>query len=554
MTHPVRNSFLKTVTISILLAGAAALASGGALAQSTPSSFTITILHSNDTHDNLDPITLSGKDAKGADVKASYGGVARIKTLIDQLTAKSTNPIVLDAGDAFTGTLYGTVYKGATELAYLTAWGVQAQTLGNHEFDGGPAQLAPYLKAATYPVLSSNIDVSNEPLLKGLIKPSTVLDVRGEKIGVVGVTTPETPITSSPGPTVKFLDPVASVQKAVDDLKAQGINKIILLSHLGYDVDTAIAPRLHDIDVIIGGHSHTPLGSYAGVGLPAPQGNDPTVVRNADGNPVLITQAWEYGKFYGDLRVTFDAKGVPVSWKGQTIPVTDAYKPNPTLDAAVKAFAVPLEAFRKQVVGTAAILMNGNRTEVRQRETNLGNFVADAFLWKTQNSGAVISLQNGGGIRASIEAGQVTTGQVIAVQPFGNTVYLIDLTGAEVTAALENGVSQWETGAGRFMQVGGLKYSVDLAKPVGARVSGVQVGNAKDGYKPIDPAATYRVVTNNFVAGGGDGFNVLKNAKGARYDTGIPDYIAFTDYFNSIKNANPSVEGRITIVNEPAKK
>ncbi|HEX2864825.1 MAG TPA: 5'-nucleotidase C-terminal domain-containing protein, partial [Deinococcales bacterium] len=402
-------------------------------------------------------------------------------------------------------------------------------------------------------IVSANLDASADPLLKGLIKPSTVIQVRDQKIGIVGATTPDTVTLATVGDFVKFKDTVPAIQAAINDLKAQGINKIVLLSHLGYDVDQKVAAQLHDLDVIIGGHSHTPLGTYTGIGLPTPQGPDPTVVNNADGTPVLITQAWEYGKFYGDLRVTFDTNGVPVSWNSKSIPVTDAIAPNPAVANAIKAFAVPLEACRKPIVGTAQGLLNGDRTQVRQRETNLGDFVADAYLWKTKENGSVISLQNGGGIRASIQPGQVNIGQLISVQPFGNTVFLLDMTGAEVKGALENGVSQWEAGAGRFLQVAGIKYTFDLSKPVGSRVTDVQVGNAKDGYKPIDPNATYRVVTNNYMAAGGDGFDVLKNAKGYRYDTSIPDYVTFSDYFAYVKDANPQVEGRITILNEPKK-
>ena len=153
------------------LAGAASAVQGaGNIAEAQGQALTLTILHTNDTHDRLEPTTISGKDAAGKDFTVQYGGVARIKTAIDTLKQGAINPVVLDAGDVFTGTIYGMIYKGLADLAYMEAFGVQAQTIGNHEFDNGPKQLADYAKNATFPVVSANVDVSNEPLLKDLIK------------------------------------------------------------------------------------------------------------------------------------------------------------------------------------------------------------------------------------------------------------------------------------------------------------------------------------------------------------------------------------------------
>lgn len=534
------------------LAGAAtAIEGGNGAAAQAGGTLTLTILHSNDTHDHLEPTTYSGKDAAGKDYKVQYGGVGRIKTTLETLKRGTINPLVLDAGDVFTGTIFGMIYKGLADLAYMESFGVQAQTIGNHEFDNGPSQLAEYIKNASFPVISANIDVSNEPLLKDLIKKSTILEVQGQKIGIVGVTTPETPITSSPGPTVKFLDPLATVQAEVDRLRASGITRIILLSHLGYSNDVQLAPKLSGVGVIVGGHSHTPLGDYQGNGLPATEGKYPTVLKDANGKTILITQVWEWGKFYGSLRVTLSGDGVPVFWKGVVTPVTETFKADTRLAATLKAFTVPVDAFRKQVVGSASVRLNGDRTDVRKRETNLSNLIADANLWKTKSYNTTVSLQNGGGVRASIEAGPITTGNLIDVQPFGNTLFVMDVTGAELRAALENGVSQWEQGAGRFGQVSGLKYTFDLSQKPGSRVTDVQIGTVASGFKPLDPAATYKLVTNNFVAGGGDGYDVLKNAKGAKIDTYLPDYQVFSEYIASLKTVDIKTEGRITILNEP---
>ena len=534
------------------LTGAATAVQGVSnIAQAQGQALTLTILHTNDTHDRLEPTTISGKDAAGKDFTMQYGGVARIKTAIDTLKQGAINPIVLDAGDVFTGTIYGMIYKGLADLAYMEAFGVQAQTIGNHEFDNGPKQLADYAKNATFPIVSANVDVSGEPLLKDLIKKSTTLEIGGQKVGIVGVTTQDTPITSSPGDTVKFLDALTSVQAEVDRLRSSGVTKIIVLSHIGYSKDLELAKKLKGVGVIVGGHSHTPLGKYEGNGLPKSEGEYPTVVRDANGKNVLVMQSWEWGKLYGRMRITLSADGTPVFWKGENNPVTAAYKVDTRLAATLRAFTIPVEAFRKNIVGEAKVRLNGDRADVRKRETNLSNLIADANLWKTQKYGTVISLQNGGGVRASIEAGQVTQGQLIDVQPFGNTLFVMDVTGAELRAALENGASQWEAGAGRFAHVSGLKYTMDLALKVGSRITDVQVGTVAAGFKPLNLTAVYKIVTNNFVAAGGDGFDSLKNAKGERIDTYLPDYSVMTEYFQFLKSADPKVEGRITILNEP---
>ncbi|GGJ45998.1 bifunctional metallophosphatase/5'-nucleotidase [Deinococcus roseus] len=538
--------------LKILGLGSAITVTGSAAKAQTSGGLTlVTFLHTNDTHDHLEPTVVTGTGADGKAFSVQYGGVARVKTLIDDLKRRSINPVILDAGDVFTGTLYGQVYKGLADLAYMEAFGTQAQTIGNHEFDNGPGQLADYIKNASFPVVSANIDASGDEKLKGLIKPYTILDTDNGPLGVIGVTTPDTPITSSPGDTVKFLDPYTTVQKAADDLRAQGIKNIVLLSHLGYNIDLELAPRLKGVGVIIGGHTHTPLGKYEGLGLPKSEGPYPTVLQDAAGNTILVVQAWEWAKFYGQLRVAFNEEGVPQTWVGKVYPVTADYKNDIRLSATLRAFQLPLDAFRKTPVGTAAVKLNGDRADVRKRETNLGNFISDAYLWATQKYNTQIALMNGGGIRASIAAGTVTNGDTITVQPFGNTVYVMDLTGKEVWDALENGVSDWANGAGRFLQVGGMRYSFDPTKAVGSRILSAEVKQPDGTFKPLDLNATYHTVTNSFVAAGGDNFTVLKNAKGFRLDTYLTDYVVVNDYFAFVKSANPQVEGRVTIVNEP---
>ncbi|WP_347241936.1 5'-nucleotidase C-terminal domain-containing protein [Thermus sp.] len=515
---------------------------GRALAQG---GFTLTLVHTNDTHAHLEPVelTLSGK-------KTPVGGVARRIALFDRLRASRRNLLFLDAGDVFQGTLYFNQYRGLADRYFMHRALYRVMALGNHEFDLGPGPLADFLKGARFKVVSANVDASQEPRLKGLFAPYAVVEVGGERVGVIGLTTPDTKEIANPGPTVAFLDPYESAQKAVYELLAKGVNKIVVLSHLGYAEDLKLARRLVGAQVIVGGHSHTLLGSFPHKEL-APAGPYPTVVKNPEGKDVLVVQAWEWGKVVGLLEVTFGAKGELLAYKGEALLMTPEAAPEDFFaKEALLAYAQPVMALMSQVIAEAKVDLVGERAVVRRRESNLGNLIADGMLWKTKSAGTQIALQNGGGIRASIPKGPITVGKVYEVLPFGNTLVVMDLKGKEVLAALENGVSQWENQAGRFLQVSGLRYAFDLARPAGSRVVRVEVRTEK-GYVPLDLEATYRVVVNNFIANGGDGFAVLKEAQGYRVDTGFSDAESFMDYLKELKAVEAGLEGRIEVLNEP---
>src|SRR5262249_38885658 len=199
--------------------------------------------------------------------------------------------------------------------------------------------------------------------------------------------------------------------------------------------------------------------------------------------------------------------------------VAPSIDPDPGFENRIKVLAQPLVGLRATVVGETTVPLNGARADVRTKETNFGNLIADAMLEKARPAGAQIAIMNGGGIRASVDAGQITLGALLEVQPFGNQLSLITLTGAQVKEALENGVSQIDTVAGRFAQVSNMRYSFDPARPVGDRLTGVQIGDGKGGYNALDPAASYRVVTINFLVAGGDGYTVFGQGTN-RIDTG----------------------------------
>jgi 5'-nucleotidase / UDP-sugar diphosphatase len=523
----------------------AGLALGGLGFARAQGGFTLTLAHTNDTHAHLEPmeLTLSGK-------KVRVGGVAQRVAFFDRLRAQRRNVLILDAGDVFQGTLYFNQYRGLADRYFMHRMLYRVMTLGNHEFNLGPGHLAEFLKGAKFKVVSANVDISREPRLQGLLAPYAVLQVGGEKVGLVGLTTPDTREISNPGPTVAFLDPYESAQKAIYELLAKGVNKIVVLSHLGYGEDLKLARRLVGAQVIVGGHSHTLLGSFPHPEL-RPAGPYPTVVKNPEGKDVLVVQAWEWGKVVGLLEVTFAPTGELLAYKGEALLMTPEVAPEDFFaKEALLAYAQPVMALMGQVIAEAKVDLVGERAIVRKRESNLGNLIADGMVWKTRNAGVQIALQNGGGIRASIPKGPITVGKVYEVLPFGNTLVVMDLKGKEILAALENGVSQWEQTAGRFLQVSGLRYAFDLARPAGSRVVRVEVKTEK-GFAPLDLEATYRVVVNSFIANGGDGFTALKEAQGYRVDTGFSDAESFMDYLKELKVVEAQVEGRIEVLNEP---
>ncbi len=377
----------------------------------------------------------------------------------------------------------------------------------------------------------SNADVSAEPLLAETLMKSTVIERGGEMIGMIGLTPENTDELASPGKNVSFTAPVAAVQAEVDKLTAMGVNKIIVLSHSGYNVDKEIAANTTGVDVIVGGHSHSLLGEAEGA-----EGPYPTMVGST-----AIVQAYSYGKYLGELNVTFDDDGNLTEAVGAPILIDASVTEDPTTAARVAEMAVPLDEIRNQVVAEAAGALEGDRAVCRAMECSMGNLIADAMLARVADQGIQIAFQNSGGIRASIDAGDVTMGEVLTVLPFQNTLSTFQVTGETMLAALENGVSQHADGSGRFPQVSGMRFSVDLAAEVGSRISDVTVGGA-----PLDLAATYGVVSNNFVRNGGDGYDMFETAMNA-YDFG-PDLADVTaEYMAENAPYQPYVDGRIAI-------
>ena len=524
-------------------ASAAALFAGAAQADTV-----LHILHTNDLHSRIEAINEfdSTCDAETTAAGKCFGGVARVaakvKELRDKITAEGGNVIVLDAGDQYQGSLFYMTYKGKDVAEFMTAIGYDAMAVGNHEFDDGPEGLAILADGVEFPVLSGNLDLSQSNVLNGKVENAVTLDVGGEKIGIVSALAMDTPETASPGPNVIFQDDIDSLKADVQELTDQGVNKIIALTHVGYLRDQDFAKEVPGLDAIVGGHSHTLLGDMEGA-----EGPYPTMVAGPDGTEVPIATAYAYSKYLGHLTLTFDDNGTLTKAEGQPVLLDNSVPEDEAIAARVKEMAAPIEELRQKVVAETAAPIDGDRSSCRVKECEMGNLVTDAMLERVKDQGITIAIANGGGLRASIDQGPVTMGEVYTVLPFQNTLATFQLKGADVVTALENGASQYEESAGRFSQVAGLKYTVDPAAEPGSRISDVMV-MADGDWKPIDPAATYGVVSNNYMRSGGDGYDVFETKAQNAYDFGPDLAEVVADYLGAQDGAyKPALDGRITV-------
>ena len=532
---------IRHLRTGLMAASLLALSSGAAFAD-----YELNILHINDLHSRIESINKfdSTCSAEEEGKNECFGGVARLKTAIDEKRAalSGKNLLLLNAGDNFQGSLFFTTYKGIAEAEFLNLLKFDAMTIGNHEFDEGEDGLVGFLDKVTFPVLSSNVLPGYKSKLGDKIKPSLVLDVGGQKIGIVGAVANDTPELSSVGDDILIGQDVDTISTAVQDLKKQGVNKIIALTHVGYPRDLAAIAKIPDVDVVVGGHSHSLLSNTD----EKAEGPYPTMVDNPGGYKVPVVQAGSYSKYLGDLVVTFDDNGVVKAAKGDPILMDSAVKPDPSVLTRIAELAKPIDELRKKVIGKSEAAIDGDRKVCRVQECPMGDLVADAMLDRVKGQGVTIAIVNGGGLRASIDAGDVTMGEVITVLPFQNTLSTFQVKGAAITEALENGLSQIEEGGGRFPQVAGLKFSFDKSKPAGSRLASVETKEG-DAFVPLDPNKTYSLVSNNFMRAGGDGYSVFKKAENA-YDYGPGLEIVLADYLAAHQPYKPMTDGRITEV------
>ena len=474
-----------------------------------PVAHRIGLIHLNDFHARHDPVDARALNCTTGE--ACFGGSPRLATAIavarERIAADGRTPLLLDAGDQFQGSLFYTAWHGDVELAVMHALGTEAMAVGNHEFDNGPANLARFVRAARFPVLSANIDASDDPDLRGLIEPWTILGKAGLAVGIVGATTPETLVGSSPGPHIRIGEPAPALAAAAAAARSNGARFVIALSHLGVAADRALAGQVAGIDLIVGGHSHTLLSdTEPGAAGPA------HAVYTGPAGRCLVLQAGCFGRYLGRLDLDVAEDGTLVAFSGDVTHVGLDLPEEPAVRAIVAGYAAQLDAVRRRPVGTAAAAIGNEGCRIG--ECALGDLVADAMLASTHR--AEIALMNGGGLRTGLPGGTLTLGDVLVALPYGNTLATLTLTGADVRAALANGLGK--VGRGAFPQVAGLRvvWRPDPADPV---VS-IDVRQPDGAYAPLDPARRYLVVTNDFMRQGGDGYTVLKTAAIDPYDAG----------------------------------
>ncbi|MFT5112421.1 MAG: 5'-nucleotidase/UDP-sugar diphosphatase [Parasphingorhabdus sp.] len=483
--------------------------------------FELTIIHTNDFHSRLEPISKYDSFCSEEDNLQGkcFGGSARLATAIANARKTSANSLLLDGGDQFQGTLFYNYYKGIAAAEMMNHLGYDAMTVGNHEFDDGPKVLASFIDAVNFPVLMSNADVTLEPTLHNKLVTSTVVEKGGETIGLIGITPENTDELSSPGKQITFEKPVIAVQREVDKLQARGINKIVVLSHSGYAIDKIVAANTNGVDIIVGGHSNSLLSNVH----PNTDGPYPTMV-----NGTAIVQAYAYGKYLGLLHTVFDQDGTLISAHGEPRLIDQSIAEDQPIRARVKALAEPLESIRNTEVAYSASFINGSREACRSGECAMGNLIADAMLDRVRGQGVSVAIFNAGGIRASLQPGAVTRGDILRVLPFNNTLSTFQIDGNTLIAALENGLSRVEQQEGRFPQIAGMQFSYDLTKASGSRISAVNIEH--DGkLVSINPGTLYGVVSNNYVRNGGDGYSMFENAENV-YDFGPDIADVVTEY------------------------
>lgn len=545
--------------------------------------------HSHIAADEFDfdvtDLTLSTTKESGDaidEVEVVFGGFPMLVSLFNTLESQHDNVLKLHAGDAITGTLYYSLFNGAADAAVMNQICFDAFSLGNHEFDDGDTGLANFLDAlnstaCNTPALAANIvPANNSAIASDYIKAYTIKEFDGEKVGIIGIDIAgKTKNSSNPDDATQFLDETTTAQANIDKLTEMGINKIILMTHYQYFNDLKLAAALDGVDIIVGGDSHTLLGddTFTDLGFHA-SAEYPTVVTDAKGKTVCIVQAWEYAHLMGKLQVSFDAAGDVTACQGHPYMPIDGqnfvYKyadgderklnstdqstvvkaltahpeivvaqPDATTLNLLNTFNEQVSVLEQTVIGTTTQDLCLERFPGQGRSTvcevsatyiqgsDISNIVAKAFLTVTPT--ADIAIQNGGGVRVDIAAGNFTIADAFTLLPFSNTLVTLDMTGQQIIDVLEEALANTldnNGSSGSYPYASGLRFEVDASQEAGNRISNVEVNSRVSGdWAAININTVYTVVTNDFIASGRDGYKTF----GVVYDAG--NYVdTFTEY------------------------
>lgn len=480
---------------------------GQATAQQT---ITLTFLHFNDTY-QLGPVD-GGK----------AGGLDRLAYVIKQQRAQDPEAQLLFPGDLISPSLESSIFKkGAQMIEGLNMLRIDAATLGNHEFDYGPAVLQERLAESNFPWVVTNLyraDFSRVPRTLFTLTRR----IRGIEVGYFGLLTQETLVSSSPGPDIRIVDELGAARGVVPVLQRGGARVIVGITHLPMALDQEILRQVPGVHFIAGGHDHDPMRATVGTALVAKAGSD--------------------SKWLGVVRMQVSLDGRVLGVRDELITITDQTPSDPAVAALVKRYADQMSRELDVVIGRSTVPLDARNSTVRAAESALANLITDVMR---QVVSADVAITNGGGIRtnAVLPAGEIKRKDVLAWMPFGNIVVKVRMPGAAILAALENGVSQVEGLAGRFPQVSGMTYTFSRSRPAGSRIVSATIGG-----RPLEPTAFYTVATNDFMRRGGDGYTTIRDAEVLINEAGGPVMAtAVADAIQRAGTVSPRVEGRITI-------
>ncbi len=466
-----------------------------------------TILHSNDVYE-IQPVK-----------RGKLGGAARVATLAKQLDNGTL--VITFGGDAFSPSIMSSLMKGEQMVATFNKLGVDYAVFGNHEFDFGPEVAEQRVKESNFPWLSSNLldKRTGKPLAGGV--EFALTEINGVKVGFIGLIDDWLELTS-PGENAEYVDYVAVGRDLARKLKAEGAEIVIALTHMDMAHDEELAAKVPEIDLILGGHDHS--GMFKVV------------------NGTLIFKAKSDWRDVGYLKVYNIPGQKPVVFL-EVIPVTDKIPEDPEMAQLVNKYVQALDKELNVPIGETKVPLDARRKTVRTMESNIGDLVADAMR---EYTGADVAIANGGGIRTDsvYGPGQLTRKDILSILPFGNVVISVKVSGTDLKAALENGVSQVERVKGRFPQVSGITFTYDPTAEPGKRVKEVYV---KD--QPLDPNKTYVVAINDYMGRGGDGYTMFKDAPRVIDErSGLLLANVVIDYIQKHSPVAPEVEGRIKTV------
>ncbi|KAH8041020.1 hypothetical protein HPB51_013680 [Rhipicephalus microplus] len=513
--------------------------------------FTLTVLHTNDVHSHIDESSKYGGLCT-ENREQCVGGIARIVTKVKELKKTYPNTIFVNAGDFFQGTAWYTVLQSALVSEVMIAMGYDYACLGNHEFDNGPRGLAPFLEKvsrSSLKIVSCNTDFSRSSSLRHIDVPNATSRTYSDVF--VGLQY----FTGS----VEFLDVAKSVQREATVLKKMGAKIVIAITHIGYMQDIELMRNITGVDLIIGGHTNTFL--YNGNDHPpenVPVGPYPTTVKMRDGTTGLVVQAFWFGKYLGFLRVTFDDKGRVKSWSGNPILINSSIPEDPYILSVIEPHRETVYQAMRLRVGSSRVSLEHAEDVCRLRECNLGNLAADSYfhyysnrkprsrnVWSNVNAAVV----NGGSLRAPIpRTASVTMGDVLSALPFGQTIVVATMSGKSLRKMMEYSVATYNVSspAGSFLHVSGMKVAFNMTRPAYDRLVRLEILCTRcyvPKYEDVRDDAVYNIATTDFLAKGGDGFDVCANVS----EGGPVEYELLVDYIKQMSPIKAAIEGRVVL-------